>query len=153
MNKILRLEISEKLWLYPNKKMNSWKNITEYELHELHEPTRKNRDSLLLSRTYFWLIGRYHDVPCSPFYFLFRTNCMREQLDENHFCCCYGNFFESAILKELYHSQCSKFFPTITSYISNFMWKTQGLYGHQSVKVLTLSLLNILKTKIDEGVR
>ena len=36
------------------------------------------------------------------FIFLFRTNGKTEHLDENNFCHCYGNFFESAAWKVSY---------------------------------------------------
>ena len=54
---------------------------------------REKWDSLILSRADFWMIWRWHHFPCFHFYFLFRNNVKREQLDENNFHHCYGNFF------------------------------------------------------------
>ena len=47
----------------------------------------------VLSRGDFWIIWRCHSILCFHFYFLFRNNGIREQLDQNDFRRCYGNFF------------------------------------------------------------
>ena len=44
------------------------------------------------------------------FIFLFRTSIRKRYLDESDFRHCYGNFFESAILKVTWSQQYSKFF-------------------------------------------
>ena len=48
----------------------------------------------------FWVDLTYAIVFCVfTFIFLFRTNVRKRYLDESNFCCCYGNFFESSVLK------------------------------------------------------
>ena len=54
--------------------------------------TREKWDCLVLRRSDFWMIWRFHGIPCFHFYFLFRTNGKREQLHENDFRHCYGDF-------------------------------------------------------------
>ena len=55
--------------------------------------TREKWDSLVFSRGDFWMIWRYHGILYIHFYFLFRNNVWREQLDKNNFCHCYSFFF------------------------------------------------------------
>ena len=59
--------------------------------------TREKWVSLVLSRGDFWMIWRCHSIPCFHFYFLFRNNGVREQLDKNEFSRCYGNFVFSKV--------------------------------------------------------
>ena len=60
------------------------------------------------------MIWRCHSILCFHFYFLFRNNGIREQLYQNDFCCCYGEFFfESVIPQVLDHSYVqSSFYKT-----------------------------------------
>ena len=50
-----------------------------------------------------WKIWNGMKIPwysvCSFLFFQFRTNGKKVRLDENDFCHCYSNFFESAVLK------------------------------------------------------
>ena len=55
--------------------------------------TREKWDSLVFSRGDFWMIWRYHGILYIHFYFLFRNNVWREQLDKNNFCHCHSFFF------------------------------------------------------------
>ena len=48
---------------------------------------------------------------------------VREQLNENDFRHCYGNFFEITILKLPDHSYVQSSFATITRHIDNGIWK------------------------------
>ena len=49
------------------------------------------------------MVWSCHDISYFHFYlFVFKTNGKKEDLDENNFCYCYGNFFESAALKVSY---------------------------------------------------
>ena len=95
LTKIGRLEIKlEKLltWLEDGDILNSMSQ------------TREKWDSLVLSGGDFWMIWRCHNILVFIFIFLFK-NVIREQLDGNDFCRCYGHFFvESVILKVLDHS-------------------------------------------------
>ena len=58
-----------------------------------------------------------------------------EQLDENDFRRCYGNFFfEIVIPKVLDHSYVQRYFSTITRYLDS-IWNTPynwSFYGHGS---------------------
>ena len=79
--------------------------------------TREKWESLVLNRAYFWIVWRCHDI-C---FFLFRTKCRKEQLDEDGFRHCYGFFFfESVILKVTWSQLCSKFF---TTHVDSGNWK------------------------------
>ena len=55
--------------------------------------TKEKWGSLVLSRGDFWMIWRCHSIPSFHFYFLFRNNGNREQMDENDFRRCYSDFF------------------------------------------------------------
>ena len=46
---------------------------------------------------------------CLLLLFLFRTNGKKGHLDESDFCHCYGNFFETTILKVTWYQLYSKF--------------------------------------------
>ena len=96
-----------------------------------------------LSRADFWMIWRCYDIPCCHFYFLFRNNGRREQLDGNGFRHC-----ESVIF---YFSQLfPKFFLKITTCIGNVIWKTPYswiFYGHSSTQVQIILWVNISKQK------
>ena len=61
--------------------------------------TREKWDSLVFSRGDFWMIWRYHGILYIHFYFLFRNNVWREQLDKNNFCHCHSFFFFFFFLK------------------------------------------------------
>ena len=63
--------------------------------------TRKKWDSLVLSRSDFWMTWKHHGTPCFHFCFLFRNNGKREQVDENDFRCCYGKFSKMSFQKYL----------------------------------------------------
>ena len=57
------------------------------------------------------MIWRCNSISCFHFYFLFRNNGKREQLDGNGFCRCYGNCFQKvSFWKYLITSICSRFF-------------------------------------------
>ena len=99
--------------------------------------TREKWDSLVFSRGDFWMIWRYHGILYIHFYFLFRNNVWREQLDKNNFCHCYSFFFffffENAIPKVLDYSYVRSSFSTITRHFDNSIWKTPynwRFYGH-----------------------
>ena len=81
------------------------------------------------------MIWRCHDIPCFNFYFLFRINSKRQQLDENDFRQCYGNFFsKESFQKYKVHSK-------ITRHLDNGIWKIPSswrFYGHGSRLVLNL---------------
>ena len=47
----------------------------------------------------FWIVYRCPGILCVCFYFLFRNNVRKRYLGERNFHHCYGNFFESVILK------------------------------------------------------
>ena len=76
--------------------------------------TREKWDSLVFSRGDFWMIWRYHGILYIHFYFLFRNNVWREQLDKNNFCHCHSFFFFFFFWKWYYESTwlqlCSEFF-------------------------------------------
>ena len=94
---------------------------------------REKCDSLVLRRDYFWMMW----MPwCSmfSFFFLFRNNVTREQLDENDFRRGYGFFFESVIPKVLDHSYLQSSLLTITRHPDNGIWSTPynwRLYRHR----------------------
>ena len=56
--------------------------------------------NLVLSRGDFWIIWMWHGIMCFHFYFLFRNNGIREQLDKNDFCRCCGNFFSKVSFRK-----------------------------------------------------
>ena len=65
------------------------------------------------------------------FFFLFRTNGKKEDLDENDFRHGYDDNFESVILKVTWYQQeywwyqlCQSTFLTFTRHIDNGIWKT-----------------------------
>ena len=96
-NKIIRLQLSEKLWVNPT----------------IHEPNKRKRGLpcfLVLSRDDFWMIWRCHGITCFYFCFLFRNNGKREQLDGNDFRRCCGNFFRRCHSESTWSQLCSKFF-------------------------------------------
>ena len=62
--------------------------------------TREKWDSLVFSRGDFWMIWRYHGILYIHFYFLFRNNVWREQLDKNNFCYCYSIFFLKMLFRK-----------------------------------------------------
>ena len=77
--------------------------------------TREKWDSLVFSRGDFWMIWRYHGILYIHFYFLFRNNVWREQLDKNNFCHCYSFFFFFFFFLKCYSEStwlqlCSEFF-------------------------------------------
>ena len=47
----------------------------------------------VLSRVDFWVIGKWHGIPCCCFKLLFRNYSKREQLDEKDIRHCCGNLF------------------------------------------------------------
>ena len=66
--------------------------------------TREQWDSLVLRRADFCMVERCHGIPCFCFFiiilfFLFRSNCKKEHLDEKDFRHGYGNYFKSDVLK------------------------------------------------------
>ena len=61
--------------------------------------TRGKWDSHVLRTGDFWMIWICHGIQCFHFYFLFRNNVIREQLDGNDVSRCYGFFYESVIPK------------------------------------------------------
>ena len=74
-----RLELTSKTF----GSIQTWENNTK-----VHVPKQKKCDSLVLSRSGFWMIWRYHGIPCAHFYlfiFLFRTNGKKGHLDEYDF--------------------------------------------------------------------
>ena len=81
--KIIRLELSEKLWLNPNIKIHYYTPWAKQE----------KTYSFVLSRGGFWMVWRSHGIPCFHFHFLFGNTGKTEQLDENDFPCCYGKLF------------------------------------------------------------
>ena len=89
----------------------------------------------VLSRVDFWVIWKWHGIPCCCFKFLFRNNCKREQLDEKAIRHCCGNLFESFIPKV------QSLFSKITGYLENGIWKTPyswRFYGSTYVSRLLL---------------
>ena len=67
-----------------------------------------------------------------PFYFLFRSNLIREQLDENDFRCCYDNFyFESVVPKVPDHGYFQSSFSRITGTL------TTAFERHLTIKDFT----------------
>ena len=66
---------------------------------------REKWNSFVLSKPDFWMVRRCHGIPWIYFYFLFRTNGKKRQLDENDLLHWYGNFFESGILKVTWSQQ------------------------------------------------
>ena len=62
--------------------------------------TRGKWDSLVLNRGDFWMIWRCRGIPCFHLLFCFRNNGKREQLNENNFRRCYGNFFPKASFRK-----------------------------------------------------
>ena len=55
--------------------------------------TKKKCDSLVLSRSYLWMVWRCHGIlRVYRYYFCFRTNGRKGHLDENDFRYSYGNF-------------------------------------------------------------
>ena len=62
-----RLELTSKTF----GSIQTWENNTK-----VHVPKQKKCDSLVLRRSGFWMIWRYHGIPCAHFYsfiFFFRT--------------------------------------------------------------------------------
>ena len=104
----------------------------------------KKWDFFFLNRADFWMIWRRCDIPCFHFYFLFRNNGRREQLDDSDFRHC-----ESVIF---YFSQLfPKFFLKITTCIDNVIWKTPYswiFHGHGSTQVQIILWVNISKQKL-----
>ena len=79
----VRLELSEKTLSLPKYGDIILNSMTQ---------TREKWESKVLGRPDFWMV-------CVYCYSLFRTNSKKEHLNKNDFRRCYGNFFESAILK------------------------------------------------------
>ena len=80
----------------------------------------------ILSRQDFLMVWRCHGIPCFQFYFCFRTNVRKRYFNESGFRHCYGNFFESAILKLTWSQLCShtqSSFSTISRHIDNSISK------------------------------
>ena len=73
--------------------------------------TREKWDCHILSKPDSWMVWRCNDVLCVRFYFLFRTNGKKGPLAGNGFRHCYGNTFQSAILKIVWSKLCLKFLP------------------------------------------
>ena len=110
--KIIRLELSEQLWLNPN---------MENYYFAPWAKQYKNGST-------FWMIWRCHGIPCFQFYFLLKNNGMREILDKNDFRRCYGSF-ENVIAKVLDHSY------VVCRDLDNGIWKTPyswRFYWHES---------------------
>ena len=74
------------------------------------EKKRKKWNFLVLSRADICIVGRYHGIPCFYFSFFFRSNDMKEHLDEDEFRHCYGNCFKNAVLKVTWFQLYSNFF-------------------------------------------
>ena len=110
--------------------------------------TREKWGSLVLSRTDFCVVGRYHGILCFQFlFFLFRSNGKNEHLDENNFRHVHGNYFKSAVLKVTWLQLC---FLKITRHIGNGIWKilySWRFYGNGSIYTSIFSWVNIMKWK------
>ena len=94
---------------------------------------------------------RCYGISCFHFYcfFLFRNNGMTEILNKNNFRHCYGNFFNSAVLKVTWSQLYSKFF--LNRYIDHNIWETLNswrFYENGSADMLILSWLNIMKQNL-----
>ena len=101
--------------------------------------TREKWDSLVLSRGDFCMIWRCHGIPCFHFYFLFRNNAIREQLDESDFLRCHGILLFESTWSHFFQNQNS--FSTITRHLNNGIWKTLykwRFYGHGSTYMSSL---------------
>ena len=96
--KFLTLELSEKTLLSPK--------LGDMILNSMTQ-IREMWDSHVLSRYDFRMVWRCPGIPCVHFCFF----CLESKtyLDESGFRNCYGNFFESAILKVTLTQLCSKF--------------------------------------------
>ena len=86
--------------------------------------TREKWVSIVLSRSDFWMIWRCYDIPCFHFYFLFRSDGKREQLDGNDFRRCYGFFSSKVSFRKYFITAFS--FSSITRHLANGIWKTPG---------------------------
>ena len=56
-------------------------------------------DSLDFNRPEFWMVWRWHSIPCCHFFVAVWKKRWKEHLGENNLCHGYGNYFKSAILK------------------------------------------------------
>ena len=104
--KIIRLKLSEKLWVNPT----------------LHKPKKKRGLPcfLVLSRGDFWMIWRCHGIPCFHYCFLFRNKDKREQLHGNDSRRCYGNFlsrvpFRKYLITAMFKVLCQQLRGTLTT--------------------------------------
>ena len=109
--------------------------------------TKEKCDSLVLSRSYLWMLWRCYGIPAVHYYyfclvFLFRTNRKIEQSDENDFRQRYGNFFrkwhsESSLITAMIQvpSQQLQGTLTIAFWKIHYSWI---IYRHRSTHVLEL---------------
>ena len=106
--------------------------------------TREKWESLVLNRAYFWIVWRCHDI----WFFLFRTKCRKEQLDEDGLRHCYGIFFfKVSFWKLLDHNYVlSSLRCTLTAAIDRNL-TVEDFFGHWSTHVLILSWVNIMESK------
>ena len=102
--------------------------------------TKEKCDSLVLSRSGFWIVWRCHGIR-RVFIFLFRTNGKKGHLDENGFHRCYGNFFWK------WHSEkylITAMFKVLSqrATLTTVLWKIPYswiFYAHGQTYVLNLS--------------
>ena len=111
--------------------------------------TTENWDSLVLSRADFWMVWRFHGIPCFYFYFfLFRSNGKKNTWMRAIFVTVMviisqvstESYWMSAVFKVL----------TTSRHIDNGIWKTTYNWrfcGHGSTYMLILSRVNIMKQK------
>ena len=101
--KIVRLELSGKLWLNPNM-----------------EPKRKKWYSLVFSRVDFWMIWRCHGILYFNFYFLFRNNRKREHWMRKTFAPVMVFFSRKCHSESTWSQLCSNFI--LNNYETPWLW-------------------------------
>ena len=82
------------------------------------------------------------------FYFLFRNNVLREQLDANDILPCYGNFFWKCHSESAWSQFCSKFFLNnyeAQTWFLNLTWCWSNNLCHSLFTFLPFDILCILK--------
>ena len=86
--------------------------------------TRENGTSLFwVEVTFEWYEGAIVFL-VFIFIFFFRSNGIRDQLDENNFVAVMVIFFKSVIPELLDHSYTQSSFPSIMRHLDNGIWKT-----------------------------
>ena len=83
--------------------------------------------------------------------FVSNQTAKKENVDDNNFLYCYGNFFETAVLKVNWSQLRLKFF--LNNYEEHWQQNLEvtyswRFYGHGSTCVLILSWLNIMKRQL-----